>query len=173
MRPRKTFPDEWVEDLRRMLREAREVDEFKRIQCVWLRSALGLSVEQIAVATGLAPASVRCFHSRFIKQGPGVLRSVGRGGRRRQNLTVEQEAALLEKFFNTAEHGGILEVGKMKSAYEQAVGRKVPRSTVYRMLARHGWRKLAPRPRHPKSDPRAQEEFKKNPPRLRKKGDSL
>jgi Winged helix-turn helix len=29
-------------------------------------------------------------------------------------------------------------------------------------LHRHGWRKLAPDKRHPKSDPQAQEEWKKN-----------
>jgi len=29
------------------------------------------------------------------------------------------------------------------------------------MLERHGWRKIAPRPSHPKADPQAQEAFKK------------
>ena len=30
------------------------------------------------------------------------------------------------------------------------------------MLARHGWRKVAPDKIHPKSDPNAQEDWKKN-----------
>ena len=34
--------------------------------------------------------------------------------------------------------------------------------TVYRMLARHGWRKAAPDTKHPNSDPVAQEAWKKN-----------
>jgi hypothetical protein len=38
-------------------------------------------------------------------------------------------------------------------------------SVVYRLLARHGWRKVAPDTRHPKSDPIAQEEWKKNSPK--------
>jgi len=29
------------------------------------------------------------------------------------------------------------------------------------MLHRHGWKKLVPRPKHPKSDKKAQEDFKK------------
>ena len=33
-----------------------------------------------------------------------------------------------------------------------------------RLLARHGWRKVAPDTRHPKSDPLAQEQWKKNSP---------
>jgi hypothetical protein len=36
------------------------------------------------------------------------------------------------------------------------------------MLARHGWRKIVPRPKHPKADTDAQEEFKKNSPDLSK-----
>jgi Winged helix-turn helix len=35
-------------------------------------------------------------------------------------------------------------------------------SSVYRMLARHGWRKLAPDTRHPDGDPQAREDWKKN-----------
>ncbi|MGH8653780.1 MAG: helix-turn-helix domain-containing protein [Gammaproteobacteria bacterium] len=34
---------------------------------------------------------------------------------------------------------------------------------VWRLLARHGWRKVAPDMRHPKSDPAAQEAWKKTP----------
>ena len=35
---------------------------------------------------------------------------------------------------------------------------------MYRLLARHGWRKVAPDTRHPKSDLAVQEEWKKNSP---------
>jgi hypothetical protein len=35
-------------------------------------------------------------------------------------------------------------------------------STTYRLLARHGWRKVQPDTKHPKSDPALQDEFKKN-----------
>jgi len=72
---------------------------------------------------------------------------------------------MLGPFLDEAKKGGILIVSPIKSAYEQTVGREVPDSTVYRMLARHGWRKLAPDKRHPKTDPLAQEAFKKNSPR--------
>jgi hypothetical protein len=41
----------------------------------------------------------------------------------------------------------------------------VARSTVYRLLDRHGWRKVTPRPRHPKADPAAQAAFKPKFPR--------
>ena len=52
-------------------------------------------------------------------------------------------------------------MSRVKAAYEEVLGRKVPKSKVYRMLARHGWRKVMPRPRHPKTDAAIQAEFKK------------
>jgi len=39
---------------------------------------------------------------------------------------------------------------------------KVAASTVYRLLERAGWRKVAPRPSHPRKDPAAEEAFKKS-----------
>ena len=63
-----------------------------------------------------------------------------------------------------ARAGGVLVVGEIKTAYEKKAGKQVPKSTVYRMLARHGWRKIAPRPKHPKAEIGVQEEFKKSSP---------
>jgi Winged helix-turn helix len=34
--------------------------------------------------------------------------------------------------------------------------------TIYRLLHRHGWRKLAPRARHPKANQEEQDAFQKN-----------
>ncbi|MGB5984762.1 MAG: hypothetical protein WBG37_05605, partial [Desulfobacterales bacterium] len=62
-----------------------------------------------------------------------------RGGRRRQNMSVEQEARLLEPFFQKARQGAPLVVADIRKAYESAVGKRVAASTIYRMLARHGW----------------------------------
>jgi hypothetical protein len=42
-----------------------------------------------------------------------------------------------------------------------AIGHETSNSTVYNVLGRHGWRKLMPRPFHPKRDVEAQNAFKK------------
>ena len=162
MRPRKAFPGGSAERLSSLLNQTQSVQEFRRIQCVWLRVSLDLFVEEISQAVGLSSSSVRCYHSRYLKRGETALLSRRCGGRRHQNLTVKQEKELLCTFMAKAERGGILEVSQVKASYEEAVGHVVPKSTIYRLLARHGWRKLAPRPRHPKSDPVRREEFKKN-----------
>ena len=61
-----------------------------------------------------------------------------------------------------AERGGVLVVPPIHAAYEERIGSSVAASTVYRMLARHGWRKVTPDTCHPKRDVQAQEAFKKN-----------
>ena len=45
---------------------------------------------------------------------------------------------------------------------EARLGKPLALSSVYRMLARHGWRKLAPDTRHPDGDPQAREDWKKS-----------
>ncbi|MFC0594581.1 winged helix-turn-helix domain-containing protein, partial [Ottowia pentelensis] len=86
------------------------------------------------------------------------------GGRRHQNMTTEQERQVLAPFLDRARTGGILVVGQVKCEIEAALGRPMALSSVYNLLHRHGWRKLAPDKRHPQSDPLAQEEWKKNSP---------
>jgi transposase len=121
-----------------------------------------LDANQVAIAIGWQPTSVRRLQAQYLHEGENILTTVGRGGRRHQNLAEEEEAELLRRFTPQAERGGMLEVSQVKRAYEQAIGHSVPKSTVYRMLARHGWRKIAPRPRHPRVDLKRQQEFKKN-----------
>jgi len=163
MRTPKPLSNEAIERLAKDLKRTKTKGEFQAVQCLWLRVSLRLSADQVATAIGWHPSSVRKQQSRYLREGVTALQRPGRGGRRRQNLTVEEEQNLLQEFLYQGESGGILEVSRVKAAYEQAVGRKVPKSTVYRMLARHGWRKIAPRPRHPKSDAALQAEFKKTP----------
>ena len=57
-------------------------------------------------------------------------------------------------------------MGQIWQANAQRIGHKVDDSTIYRLLHRHGWRMVTPRPRHPKSDLETQEQFKKTDPSL-------
>jgi len=161
MRPQRPISGEQRESLRELLLRTTSRDDFRRVQCVWLRAEFGMSSAEAAQAVGFQPSTVKKVWSRYFRQGESALVGEGRGGRRRQNLSVDEERKFLDRFLEKARRGGVLVVGEVQAAYEAAVGRAVPKSTVYRMLARHGWRKIAPRPRHPKSDPAVQEAFKK------------
>ena len=72
------------------------------------------------------------------------------GGRIRENMSFEEEAALLEPFKAKAEKGQIVEASEIKEAYDKAVGHKSGSGQIYRVLHRHGWRKVMPRSKHPK-----------------------
>ena len=76
-------------------------------------------------------------------------------------MTLGEEIALLQAYQLQAEQGSILEVSKIHQDCESKTGKKFALSTTYRLLHRHGWRKIAPRPKHPKADVEAQHDFKK------------
>jgi transposase len=115
----------------------------------------------MATALGWQVNSVRPVHSDYLRQGESVLPSKPSGGRHRQNLTREQEKELLTPFLEQAAAGGVLVVAPVPAAYETALGRPVHHSVVYRALHRQGWRKIAPRPKHPKANEEVREAFKK------------
>jgi transposase len=146
------------------LKRAQSHSEYQRIQCVLIRATLGSSAAQIAQLLGWSTATVHVLHSRWAKQGDAIFDLRGRGGRRHQHLSAEQEAQLLAPFVARAEAGGMLKVAEIQQAYEQHAGVAVAPSTIYRLLDRHGWRKVVPRPRHPKADVAAQAAFKRTPP---------
>src|SRR3954468_3341465 len=164
MRTPRSLPEGVAERLAALLKEAQSKAEYQRIQCVWLRAALGLRAIQIATALGWQVGSVRQVHSDYLRQGEAVLQSKPLGGRHRQNLTLEQEKELLTPFLEQAAVGGVLIVAPVQAAYETALGRPVHHSVVYRALHWQGWRKIMPRPKHPKASEEAQETFKKSCP---------
>lgn len=146
------------------LKQADSHTQYKRIQCVLIRATLGSSAAQIAQLLGWSTATVHVMHSRWAKEGESIFDVKRRGGRRHQHLSAEQEEQLLAPFVQRAQAGGMLGVAEIVQAYRERCGQEVARSTVYRLLQRHGWRKVVPRPRHPKADVAAQAAFKKTAP---------
>lgn len=153
-----------VTRLAERLKQASTHAEYQRIQCVLIRATLGSSAAQIAQLLGWSTATVHVMHSRWAKEGDALFDVRGRGGRHHQHLSLEQEQALLSPFIDRANAGGMLTVAEIQQAYEEQIGRRVAPSTVYRLLDRHGWRKVVPRPKHPRTDEAAQGTFKKTAP---------
>lgn len=153
-----------VSRLAERLKQANSHAEYQRIQCILIRATLGSSASQIAQLLGWSTATVHVLHSRFSKEGDAIFDLRGRGGRRHQHLSTDQEHNLLAPFVERAQAGGMLTVAEIQRAYQEQVGKAVAPSTIYRLLDRHGWRKVVPRPRHPKADVAAQAAFKKTSP---------
>jgi transposase len=149
-------------ELTRLFDEVETKADYQRVLCVWLRAAYGLPAAEIARTLGWRMSSVYNLHSRYQQEGAAALLSAGRGGRHHFLLREEQERRLLASFIATARQGGVVETSLIRHAYERQVGHAVAKSTVYRLLARHGWRKLVPRPAHPDTSREVQMAFKKS-----------
>jgi transposase len=121
----------------------------------------GMTQPAIAEAMGVSLSTVNRAHMAFDCGGLAALAPKPSGGRIRENMTLAEEKSLLAKFAKAAGAGELVNIHDLKAAYEQAIGHSTSNSTVYNLLARHGWRKLMPRPFHPKRDIAAQSAFKK------------
>jgi hypothetical protein len=60
-----------------------------------------------------------------------------------------------------AKEGGFVYITTIKKEFESKIGKIVHKTTIYRLLERYNWRKIAPRRYHPKRDLTQQEAFKK------------
>jgi transposase len=132
----------------------------ERIQMVLLRER-GMTQPEIAEAMGVSLSTVNRAHVAYDAGGIKALKPKPIGGRQCENMTLPEEKALLAKFAKAAGAGELLNVQDLKAAYEKAIGHSTSNSTIYNLLARLGWRKLMPRPFHPKQDIAAQNAFKK------------
>ena len=163
MRPQKPFPRGTAEALQKLLKLAKTVADQRRIQAVLMRALDASPPQHIAALTGLSIASVRMIHSQFLREGVSFLKDrPGRGGRRRSLLSDAQVQTLLAKHTVAAGEGHLVEAGAFKRDYAALVGHPVAATTVYRLLAKAGWRKIVPRPSHPKKDPASEQAFKKS-----------
>jgi len=132
----------------------------QRIQMILLRES-GMAQLAIADAMGVSLSTVNRAHMAYDHGGIKALKPKPSGGRKRENMTLAEEKTLLRHFAKAAGAGEMLNIHDLKAAYEKAIGHATSNSTVYNLLARHGWRKLMPRAFHPKRDPAAQKAFKK------------
>jgi hypothetical protein len=64
-------------------------------------------------------------------------------------MTIDEEKAFLEQFIDLADAGQLVTIHTIMEKYVQATGKACSDTTIYRLLKRHGWRKVTPRPEHP------------------------
>lgn len=151
-----------VAKARALVAKTTDLNEFRAAQAVLLPALAHTSLEQTAALLGVGRATVPRLQARLRECAPLAPGRRRWGGRRRALLTVEEEKEFLSPWLERARTGGVLVVSPLRAALAQKLAKPVKASVVYRLLARHGWRKVAPDTRHPKSNPQAQEEWKKN-----------
>ena len=153
---------------RKAVGQATSLEELRAAQAVLLPAVMNTTLEETAALIGVGRATVPRLQASFRqwgKRSAGGVESRNWGGRRNALMTVAEEAEFLAPWLEQAKSGGMLVVSPLRAALAEKLGKTVKASVLYRLLARHGWRKVAPDTRHPKSDPQAQAEWKKNSPR--------
>ena len=161
MRPRTPFPKDTLKRMKKLQKEADSKTVYQRITCILFRANNPeVPANQVATVVGYHPDYVRQLWARFLREGEDFLLQDKRGGRYNENLSQKEEKSFLAPFLHDAEKGGMLVVNNIHKAYERKLGRKIPTSTVYAMLHRNDWRKICPRPGHPKGDLIVREVFK-------------
>jgi hypothetical protein len=143
--------------------KATTVADFRKALAIILSSELSISADKTAEILGTSRRTV--FRNRNEIRNQDDIKKKSWGGRRRCSMTFEEERQFLSQWEEKAAGGGILSVPPIHAALIKLLGHDIPLSTTYRLLARHGWRKVQPDTKHPKSDPVVQEDYKKNFPK--------
>ncbi len=124
----------------------------------------GTKADTIASLLGTTPTIVRRYVRLYNKHGSEYLSSLQWGGRReaRSNLSFLQEEDLLKSIAEKSLKGEILTAKDIREQVEKKVNRCVSEDYLWDLFKRHGWKKKAPRPKHPLQNIAAQDLFKKN-----------
>jgi transposase len=120
----------------------------KRLRAAELRGE-GKKNEEIAAQLETSKDMISRWVSWYIKGGLSALLPKKREAHRR-NMSYAEEASLLGGFEERAQAGQVVEVSEIKAAYVEKVGHPISNGQIYRVLKRHGWRKIKPRSKHPK-----------------------
>lgn len=133
------------------LEAARKVNKHKNVENrlrALLMRARGKGYGQIGEACEYHPSYVSQLVSIYCNQGLSAIIENHYTGNRR-NMSISEEEAFLAGYKRLAEKGQIIEVGEIKKAYQEKVGHSIGKGQIYRVLGRHGWRKVMPRSKHP------------------------
>lgn len=153
--------EETVAYARQQVQVAQDAESLRKALAILLPAELGISQGRTADLLGIGVATVKRYQAFLQRQARGEEPPPGRGGRHNETIPLQLERAFLADWTHQAAHGEIVLVKQLRQDLQRRVGHRIPLYTLYRMLARHGWRKVAPDTKHPKGDPAAQEGFKK------------
>lgn len=136
---------------------ATTLEAFRRVQSILLPALLGATatVLQTAPALGVGPATVSRLQAAF-RAGltqPGPAPKAKWGGRRNHWMSVAAAKQFLAPWLAKAAHGMLVGASPIREALAKQLGQPSKASVVYRLLARHDWRKVAPDTSHPKRAP--------------------
>jgi transposase len=144
-----------VEQLKERMQKEQTVFCFKRWQILHaVATNRGITAQTASLLLGCSAHVVKRTVQLYNKRGAAFVEQANWGGRREKRclLPFGEEAALLQSWETTALEGGVLVAKQLREAVEQKVGHTISDDYLWDLLNRHGWRKKAPRPQHPKAE---------------------
>ncbi len=105
----------------------------------WVRERWGIiyhalmspgKAEEIARDTGVSVTTVRRVISSYNRLGLAAIETPGKGGRRHEYMSLEQERSFLQPFFARAAHGEIVTAEDIQRAFEAEIKHGVHISSI-------------------------------------------
>ena len=150
-----------IDEIVKTMKSCKNPNDYRRLQSVHLGLLYpNMSAKEIGGITLHSESRVKAIHAKYRKEGLSGLFDA-RGGRYREHMPLADEVEFLAPFIEKGKTGALAVAGEIKRAYEAKIGKKVAESTIYRLLDRHGFRKIVPYKRHKKANVEEQEAFKK------------
>ena len=145
-RPSNVTPWFSTDQLMAWVKEAPDKAAYQRRLAIWLTHAGQLPAHRVADLLVISVQSVWKWVGEYNTMGPAGLDRKGRGGRRWALMTMEEEQAFLARYLAKAQSGDVLTAKQLHPALCRELGQDVSLDYVYKLLHRHEWRKLMPRP---------------------------
>jgi transposase len=145
------FPEETEKKMKELLIQEKSGSEVRKIQVILLGSQ-GKTAKEIESITLYKESYIRFLWMRYRKEGTNIFENKKTQTRNKAYLSTEEEIDFLAPFLERAKKAGILIVSDIHKELEERIGKKIREETTYKLLHRHGWRKIVPRPYHPKRD---------------------
>jgi len=142
------FTAEQIAELEAAKASNRDKNIDKRLTALLMRAS-GKRRKEIAERIGMNDSYISKISAKYMTEGlEGIVGNHYHGNRR--YMSFEEESKILEEFTKKAEAGQVISIQEIKDKYVEAVGHEIVPCQIYRVLKRHGWRKVMPRSRHPK-----------------------
>ena len=125
---------EWV-------RKSPDLDSYQKRLAIWLTTVGPFHAHKVAEMLQISKQAVWLWIKQFNEGGPSGLERVGRGGRRKAYLSVEQEKNLVRELQNQIALGQVSKAKELMPLVLRTVGQSVSVAYVYRLLQRYNKRK--------------------------------
>src|SRR3972149_10830322 len=132
-----SFTDEEIMKARQLREQATTAKDLRKALSVLLFAEVGLDADKTSEILGISERTV--FRNRGSVRHQDERNQNTWGGRRHYGMTLEEEQKFLRNWEVKAIEGGVLSVPPIHASLVERLGRSIPMSTTYRLLARHCW----------------------------------